>query len=344
MLDPSETCMGRIKNIHAIITSKLMGLLVEKNAQIYCFGSSMVNGVVEKKSDVDVVYLTREDLQKPLSIGDVCNPQSRSEQTSILSAISKILMKDSELFSTVQEKPRARVPYVRGVLKNGLEIDISAHRRNGVRNSLLLRSYFSQIPPTRPSLPNATTSVYRMLSLALKFWGKRTGLVDPVQTFLTSYAFNVLICYYLQQRGGMDFIHPESILIPKGHPTVPDYREIALAGTQGHTCLGWYMRDFLKFYNHEFDYNNTVVSLSRKGITTKEYLGWGLRDEERMHGTDGNAFFYRFCVEDPYENRLNLGRFVTPLRYSMFRMALHQAQLNGFGYLNLKNYGAKIVD
>mmetsp|Transcript_18162 Transcript_18162/g.28445 ORF Transcript_18162/g.28445 Transcript_18162/m.28445 type:complete len:382 (-) Transcript_18162:135-1280(-) len=345
-LDVSDTCMGRIKSIQATLSRKLMRLLVDHNAQMYCFGSPMVNGVVEKNSDIDFVYLSKDDVRKPLSVGDICTPQSRAEQTSILSAMAKILMKDSDVFISVQEKPRARVPYVRALLKNGTEIDISANRRNGVRNSLLLRSYFSQKPYSLCQAHERSTSLFRMLSLALKLWGKRSSIVDPSQAFLTSYAFNVMICFYLQQRGRMSFIDPSSIAIPIDRPTMPDYRELTFAHEDDFNFslrLGELMRDLLAFYNHEFDYNSHVVSISRQGLTTKDFLRWSRRDEEKERLTDGTAF-YRFCVEDPYEDRLNLGRFVTPLRYSMFRMALHQAQLNGFGYLDLKRRGARVME
>eukprot|EP00009_Paramoeba_aestuarina_P003887 CAMPEP_0201515434 /NCGR_PEP_ID=MMETSP0161_2-20130828/7010_1 /ASSEMBLY_ACC=CAM_ASM_000251 /TAXON_ID=180227 /ORGANISM="Neoparamoeba aestuarina, Strain SoJaBio B1-5/56/2" /LENGTH=144 /DNA_ID=CAMNT_0047912265 /DNA_START=660 /DNA_END=1094 /DNA_ORIENTATION=+ len=144
----------------------------------------------------------------------------------------------------------------------------------------------------------------------------------------------------------MSFIDPSSIAIPIDRPTMPDYRELTFAHEDDFNFslrLGELMRDLLAFYNHEFDYNSHVVSISRQGLTTKDFLRWSRRDEEKERLTDGTAF-YRFCVEDPYEDRLNLGRFVTPLRYSMFRMALHQAQLNGFGYLDLKRRGARVME
>ena len=356
LIDRSESCMGKIQSVQSMLSSKLESLLKEKNANLYCFGSPFVSGITEKRSDIDFVFLTQQDLSRPLSVGDLCTPQSRSEQTSILNSISKLLMRDACIFSSIQEKPRARVPYVRGQLKNGFEVDISANRRNGVRNSLLLCKYFSQEMPVGKLTPNqhllpgflytdrSPSSTHRMLSLALKCWGKRTGLIDPVQSFLTSYAFNILICYYMVQRGLMTFVHPDSVSVPHRCPTIPKYRQIFLSQAERHRTLGWYMRDFLTFYNYEFDFSRSVISLSQSGITDKSLLRWGIRDEERMHETDGRTFFYRLCIEDPYEDRLNLGRFVTPLRYSMFRMALHQAQLNGFGYLNLKDHGVKIVD
>ena len=351
-VDRSSECMNKIKNVQKILTACLMHILKEKNAEIYCFGSPFLTGVLEHKSDIDVVVLRKEDVRKPLSEGDACTPQARSEQNMILNSISTTALRLGDIFSSIQERPRARVPYVRASLKNGLEIDISAYRRNGVRNTLLIQQYFSKCS-CQENLLNAAERLYavnlndsafnsalRMFSIGLKLWGKRTGLIDPVQSFLTSYAFNVMLCYYINQRGFSQFIHPESISIPCDSPTIPVHRPLVQDGEYRHFLLGYLMRDFLTFYNYEFDYYNSVVSLSRKVHTTKSSLGWGLREEERLHGTAGNSAFYRFCVEDPYEDHLSLGRFVSPLRFTKLRMALHFAQLNGFGYANLKELGA----
>eukprot|EP00760_Papus_ankaliazontas_P022007 PhM_4_TR18784/c1_g2_i2/m.21560 len=101
------------------------------------------------------------------------------------------------------------------------------------------------------------------------------------------------------------------------------------------------MRDFLDFYNKELDYAENVVSLSRPGLTTKASLQWTQAVEEQARALAGGgggaagantSSWYRLAVEDPFEVNLNLGRFVTPLRYGLFRTALHTAYGNGLGY------------
>ena len=333
--------MDRIRDTHSVLTSKLSDILRVHKAKLYLFGSCVVNSVVEPKSDVDCVLLTEKDLKQPPSVGDPSTSQSRSEQNFVLNLVAKTLMRYTETFSAIQEKPRARVPYVRCVMKNGQEIDISANRRNGVRNSLLLRNYLAQpFVSSNSTLSGSSNSFFRFMSLAIKVWGKRTGLIDPAQAYLTSYALNILLCYYMIQRSKMNFIDPQSITVPTQEPVLPKYSVFDLEEQRNE--LGFHMRDFLTFYNHEFDFSNDVVTLSRPSKTKKADLEWTSQDEEKMRG-DGNAFFYRLCIEDPYEDRLNLGRFVTPLRYGMLRLALHQAQINGLGYMDLGRNGAKII-
>ena len=351
LVDRSEDCMKRIYTVHKDLSTKLIDMLRIHKARLNIFGSSVVNGFVEPKSDIDCVFLTGKDLAQPVSVGDPCSSQSRSEQSFTLNLIAKKLIKYTTSFASIQEKPRARVPYVRCLMHGGQEVDISANRRNGVRNSLLLRSYLAQPYSSSSSFgardPGGgrnrfSHSLFRMFSLAIKVWGKRTGLIDPAQAYLTSYALNILICYFFLQRKKMVFIPPESIRVPIREPVLPLYNALHLGEDGDQYALGSSLRDFLHFYNHEFDFHRHVVSLSRQGLTSKEELGWTAQDEERMRGNESNTFFYRLCIEDPYEDRLNLGRFVTPLRYGMFRLAFHHAQLNGLGFHDLSKQGAEV--
>jgi len=325
LIDSSPTCMERISQIHKAVSSTIQDLCRAHRAKLYTFGSSVVYGFVEPESDIDFVFLTEKDLSREANdMGDSASSQARSDQNFVLGLMAKVLkQKGAKEFQSVIEMPRARVPFVRCVMKNGQEVDISANRRNGVRNSLLLNSYFMQ-----PSF----SSLGRWLALSVKVWAKRSSLIDPQQAYLTSYAMNILVIYFLIQRKKIEWINPASVEIPRKEPVLPVYSPLVFPPTdESHRELGFHMRDFLRFYNQEFDYAQHVVTLSRKGLTTKQDLDWTLSCEEKSRAM-GGSFWYRLCLEDPYEERLNLGRFVTPMKFDMFRSAMTNAVGNGLGY------------
>eukprot|EP00759_Apiculatamorpha_spiralis_P040454 PhF_6_TR39018/c0_g1_i1/m.58396/K13291/TUT; terminal uridylyltransferase len=321
LIDTKPSSVQRIVDIHHLVSQSLTDLARVHKARLYVFGSSVVYGFVEPASDIDMVFLSEKDLNQPPTLGDSSTPQARSDQNFVLSMIAKSLVAKKALKS-VTEKPRARVPFVRCVTNEGQEVDISAHRRNGVRNTLLLQSYFSQ---------PVVNGLSKWLALGVKVWAKRALLIDPAQAYLTSYAFNIMVVYYLLIRNQMRFIPPMSVVVNKKEPLLPVHSPL-LTPLPHPEHLGFLFRDFLRFYNREFDFQNHVISLNKPGITTKQELGWTQGDEEKKRGFGGETFWYRLCIEDPYEDRLNLGRFVTPMRYGTFRLAMHDAMKNGLGY------------
>lgn len=213
-----------------------------------------------------------------------------------------------------------------------IDFDLS-FRVFGIRNSQLLRRYLMQHPCARPG------------AMILKEWSKRSGVNNSVNGFLTSYAVTIMWLYFLLQKKIVKFVDPVKDVPAslEGCPKNPVYvpmvdpqwtmEEQSLYATQG----GDLLVEFFYFYAAEFDWKNHVVSLNRPSITTKSSLGWcedadGYSYHQQAGGSGGtvggaengggasnlsapslqiprrHSVQYNFCIEDPYEENLNLGR------------------------------------
>lgn len=206
-----------------------------------------------------------------------------------------------------------------------IDFDLS-FRVFGIRNSQLLRRYLMQHPCARPG------------AMILKEWSKRSGVNNSVNGFLTSYAVAIMWIYFLVQKEVVTFVDPvhdvpaslegcpkNPVYVPMIDPSwTPEEREANA------TMAGTLLIEFFYFYAVEFDWQRHVVSLNRREITTKQSLGWvggELGDASRRmamnHVTESTSTGittsttstvrrhvtqYNFCIEDPYEDNLNLGR------------------------------------
>jgi hypothetical protein len=93
--------------------------------------------------------------------------------------------------------------------------------------------------------------------------------------------------------------------------------------------MGSLLVGFFAFYCFEFDWVNHVVSLNRPGITTKAQLGWKTGDEIRLGRPGvGKNVRYTFCIEDPYEENLNLGRHIGECRWRKVQTEFHRAMVS----------------
>lgn len=200
-----------------------------------------------------------------------------------------------------------------------LDFDLS-FRVFGIRNSVLLRQYLVSHPCGRPG------------SICLKDWSKTSGVNNSHAGYITSYAINILWIYFLVQRGHVQYIDPLDIPASLTHNTEYDPPYIPMedksladdAKKKLHVTMGEYLVDFFRFYSCEFNWKEHVVSLNRKDITTKAQLGWDHEDVQvgKKHTR------YEFCIEDPYEENLNLGRHIGPTKIKKVMMEFHRALLS----------------
>ncbi|CBH18636.1 poly(A) polymerase, putative [Trypanosoma equiperdum] len=283
---------------------------VDPLMRLYTFGSTVVYGVHEKGSDVDFVVLNKTDVEDGKG-GDAATQVAKGLQADILAKLARVI-RQKHLSWNVEEVRRTRVPVVRVKGGGAVDFDITAYRRNGVRNSALLRAYFEQNPPCR------------WLSMSIKRWSKQTGLnASVIGGSITSYGFNLMVVYYLLQRNHLQFVPPSTIDVSRVEPLPPHLplEEPADEGLE----LGTQVLDFLHFFLHEFDSDKQVISLNRPGITTKEELDW-TKSAEDFARMNGEKVHYQWCIEDPYELNLNVGRNVTPLKRDFLRRHLEKAR------------------
>lgn len=284
----------------------------------YIFGSAAVLGAHEHGSDVDFVCLSPTDVEDGKG-ADAASEVAKGLQSDFLFRLSEVLKRDHYLWD-IDLVRRTRVPVLRvkgGATAAGVNFDVTASRRNGVRNSALLRSYFTQCPEAR------------WLSMLVKQWSKRTGLNASVEGgCITSYGWNIMVAYYLLRRQMVTLVPVERCDVASISP-MPPYMPLA-APQAGGQPLAEMVMDFVHFYLDDYHPDSEVISLTRPaGETTKEMLSW-TKQAEDMARIRGEKVHFRWCIEDPYEHDLNVGRNVTPFKLMLLRKHLERAQETAF--------------
>ncbi|KAG5496306.1 hypothetical protein JKF63_02608 [Porcisia hertigi] len=280
----------------------------------YIFGSVAVLGIHEQGSDVDFVCLSPTDVKDGKG-ADAVSEVAKALQSDFLYRLSEAVKREHYLWD-IELVRRTRVPVLRvkgGLGVDAVSFDVTASRRNGVRNSALLRAYFTQCPEAR------------WLSMLVKQWSKRTGLNASVDGgCITSYGWNIMVVYYLLRRRLVTLVPVESCDVASIAP-MPPYMPLETP-KQDAQALADMLMDFVGYYLHEFSPETEVMSLSRAaGETTKEMLSW-TKQAEDMARIRGEKIHYRWCIEDPYEYDLNVGRNVTPFKLMLLRKHLERAQ------------------
>ena len=301
-------------------TYEMLSGLVQKvlpDTALYTFGSASAFGVLEHGSDIDYVLLTKDAIEDGQG-QDSTSQAARALQSHLLGKLAAEIRSQHRAW-IVEEVKRTRVPVLRVKPGASTPFDVSVDRRNGVRNSHLLRSYFNQAPE------------YRWLSLGVKHWSKRTGMNGPMG-YLTSYGFNIMVVYYMLQRQLVTFVPIDTTHVANCHP-IPS--PLSMPVPDDPARVGSAVIDFLTYYLDEFNMEDHVIQLNRPELTTKEQLNW-TRVAEDMKAVSGEGkVAYRLCIEDPYEVNLNVGRNVTPFKYDMFRRHFNKALGDGMGFLEV---------
>ena len=203
-----------------------------------------------------------------------------------------------------------------------IDFDLS-FRAFGVRNSLLLQHYLTGHVCARPG------------ALVLKDWSKSSGINNSMHGYLTSYAINILWIYFLVQKKLVQFKDPQSVPSslqgtspePTYAPLIPaDIAASSEAAARLYEQMGALLIEFFAFFTFTFDWERHVVSLNRPGITTKAMLYWGETNESTLGR--GKSTRYDLCIEDPYEDNLNLGRHIGPVRSRKFHDEFRRALLS----------------
>lgn len=302
-----------VERVHQLVQSCVHQ--IEPGMTLYVLGSTAVYGLHEGNTDVDFVALSAEDVRDGKG-ADPSTELAKGIQSEFLSRLAAVV-RQQDLLWNVDLVRRTRVPVLR--VKGGsnhVDFDVTANRRNGVRNSALLRAYFSQLQEAR------------LLSMAVKRWSKEAGINASLESgFLTSYGFNMMVAYYLLRRQLAQFVPPETCDVARIAP-VPPYLPLEPLRDDGKR-LGELALDFLDFYLEEFKPDTEVISLSRPESTLKESLQWSKQAED-MARIQGEKIHYRWCIEDPFEHNLNVGRHITPFKQMLFRRHLVRARETAF--------------
>ncbi|NWR71774.1 TUT7 uridylyltransferase, partial [Centropus unirufus] len=245
------------------------------------FGSSK-NGFGFKQSDLDIC-MTIDGLETAEGLDCI----------RIIEDLAKVLKKQSGL-RNVLPITTAKVPIVKFYhVRSGLEVDISLYNTLALHNTRLLSSYAAIDPRVK------------YLCYTMKVFTKICDIGDASRGSLSSYAYTLMVLYFLQQRNPpvipvLQEIYKEAkkpeILVDgwnvyffdkiQALPSVwPEYGKNT--ESVGQLWLG-----LLRFYTEEFDFKEHVICIRRKSLLTTFKKQWTSK---------------YIVIEDPFDLNHNLG-------------------------------------
>lgn len=275
---------------------------IEPSSRLLSFGSSC-NSFGLRNSDMDLVCLI-DDKEAALHASD------------LVQMIGDLLERETNF--EVKPLPKARIPIIKLTLNPspglpfGIACDIGFENRLALENTRLLLTY-ATIDPAR----------IRTLVLFLKVWSKRRKINSPYKGTLSSYGFTLMVLFYfvhvkkppvlpnLQRIAPLRPMSQEEMMLEGRNVWFFDDTETLRKewSSANFESVGELLIDFFRYYSHDFQYNNTVISI-RAGHLTKESKGW--MNDIDVGGLNENARDRnRLCIEDPFETPYNVARTVT---------------------------------
>ncbi|NXA55599.1 TUT7 uridylyltransferase, partial [Nothocercus julius] len=241
------------------------------------FGSSK-NGFGFKQSDLDIC-MTVDGLETAESLDCI----------RIIEDLAKILKKHSGL-RNVLPITTAKVPIVKFFhVRSGLEVDISLYNTLALHNTRLLSSYAAIDPRVK----------------YLCYTMKMCDIGDASRGSLSSYAYTLMVLYFLQQR------NPPVIPVLQEIYKEPKKPEILVDGWNVYffdkleelsvvwpecgkntESVGQLWLGLLRFYTEDFDFKEHVICIRRKSLLTTFKKQWTSK---------------YIVIEDPFDLNHNLG-------------------------------------
>uniref|UniRef100_A0A667YU41 RNA uridylyltransferase n=1 Tax=Myripristis murdjan TaxID=586833 RepID=A0A667YU41_9TELE len=250
-------------------------------AQLCLFGSSK-NGFGFRDSDLDIcMTLEGHDTAEKLNCKE------------IIEGLAKVLKKHTGL-RNILPITTAKVPIVKFEHRqSGLEGDISLYNTLAQHNTRMLATYA------------AIDSRVQYLGYTMKVFAKRCDIGDASRGSLSSYAYILMVLYFLQQRQPPVIPVLQEIFDGKNVPQrmvdgwnaffFDDLEELHRRLPelqQNKESVGELWLGLLRFYTEEFDFKEHVISIrQRKRLTTFEKQ-WTSKC---------------IAIEDPFDLNHNLG-------------------------------------
>ncbi|NXV08340.1 TUT7 uridylyltransferase, partial [Cettia cetti] len=245
------------------------------------FGSSK-NGFGFKQSDLDIC-MTIDGLETAEGLDCI----------RIIEDLAKVLKKQSGL-RNVLPITTAKVPIVKFFhVRSGLEVDISLYNTLALHNTRLLSSYAAIDPRVK------------YLCYTMKVFTKICDIGDASRGSLSSYAYTLMVLYFLQQR------NPPVIPVLQEIYKEPKKPEILIDGWNVYffdkieelsvvwpdygkntESVGQLWLGLLRFYTEEFDFKEHVICIRRKNLLTTFKKQWTSK---------------YIVIEDPFDLNHNLG-------------------------------------
>ncbi|KAH8662320.1 hypothetical protein BX600DRAFT_382394 [Xylariales sp. PMI_506] len=205
----------------------------------------------------------------------------------------------------------AKVPIVK-IWDPELELacDMNVNNTLALENTRMIRTYIQIDERIRP------------LAMIIKYWTRRRIINVPAfGGTLSSYTWICMIIAFLQlldppvlpalhQRAHQNLGKREGDIAPFGD----DVERLRGFGNKNKSTLGELLFQFFRFYAHEFDYNESALSVR---------LGRLMPKTERKHWVLAPAG--RLCVEEPFNTMRNLGNTADDTSFRGIHLELRRA-------------------
>eukprot|EP01025_Chloroclados_australasicus_P014144 TRINITY_DN16619_c0_g1_i4.p1 TRINITY_DN16619_c0_g1~~TRINITY_DN16619_c0_g1_i4.p1 ORF type:complete len:982 (-),score=137.66 TRINITY_DN16619_c0_g1_i4:782-3532(-) len=227
---------------------------------------------------------------------------SQEAQGAIVDQIAAFM--DEQGMQEVRSLAHARVPICKFTFpETGTHVDVSVNNLLPVFNTRLLAKYCE------------IDSRVRGLVYVVKFWAKRRILNDPYHNTLSSYAYVLMVIFFLQQKGLLPCLQE----MGNKQPSLFSGYDVYFLGDVSEYCqqnpralpdvqMGELTMMFFDFYAWEFfEYKcrDSVICVRLGEFISKESKGWTCK-------TGSGARFHRhlLSIEDPFETEHDLGKLV----------------------------------
>ncbi|XP_061482564.1 terminal uridylyltransferase 7 isoform X2 [Rhineura floridana] len=263
------------QNLESFIQQEFPG------TKLNLFGSSK-NGFGFKQSDLDIC-MTVDGLETAEGLDCI----------RIIEELARVLKKHSGL-RNILPITTAKVPIVKFFhVRSGLEVDISLYNTLALHNTRLLSCYAAIDPRVKH------------LCYTMKVFTKMCDIGDASRGSLSSYAYTLMVLYFLQQRS------PPVIPVLQEIYQEPRKPEILVDGWnvfffdktdelpavwpdfgKNKESIGELWLGLLRFYTEEFDFKEHVICIRRRNLLTTFKKQWTSK---------------YIVIEDPFDLNHNLG-------------------------------------
>lgn len=277
--------------VNFIIAQILRAATNVRGVEVRAFGSS-ANGFGDASSDVDVVLAaTRASLVDGLGLGESGDLAPR-----VLRKLERKLQDQG--FKILQRILQARVPILKMSIQlpagKILECDLSVNNLLPVFNTKLLRAYAD-------INPHVVTLVQ-----TCKGWAKENGVHGAARGNLSSYAFTLMVIFFMQIRGDLPCLQANADSQPEWY--FEDHKKFNVF-IHDESDYGDYsddasFTDFIRFYSKDFKWGEWVVSI-RTGqcLPLKKYPKLAKQPRKGVFQYEMDYFIH---IEDPFDISRNL--------------------------------------
>ncbi|CAE7327156.1 tent2-b [Symbiodinium microadriaticum] len=293
---PRIECSERVTDLKKRVRQAALRARFER-VEVHAFGSS-VNGFGDETSDIDLV------LDVPEEILEQIVPWSylRDLVPATLDYLSDYLVQEG--FQVREKVLSAKVPILKLTI-DGVECDLSCNNLLPVFNTKLLSLYAEKDP--------------RVVEMArrVKTWAKKEGVHGATNGHLSSYTFNLMVIFYMQQKGGLPCLqtnadnHPQwygersgrkawNVFIdeaPRAETELQHHRDAAT------------LRRFAQFLtdDKDFSWGRDVISIRQGKVLPIDSMCFRELNR-RLRDWDDNLLH----IEDPFDISRNLSCVFSP--------------------------------